>query len=336
MASHLGYLAAMTGLAAGACVPAPTHRTPPTPVCAAGESAAPAPRSMAAAPPLYGFWGLNGYITPEGLQQVKSRLGATVFQVACSDPVYAVTTLLPMVRAAGLKVTLRLTADHDAYTTDGNFDLGAWEAGLAPWVGSGVQAFVDDGTLVGHMLLDDIQNFEGRNPDAADLEAMARCSKRLFPGLMTYVREKASSMPVPTGGRYLSVDASVNQYEAREGDVTRYAAVQAMRAEALGLGVINGLNIADGGDGSSGRRGYRPGRYAMSASEIGDYGRVLAAVPSCGMFLNWEYDGEERWADGAIGSRYFDQPKLTEALIGLSRAVASHPPVLLANVGGAP
>ncbi|MDP2307590.1 MAG: hypothetical protein Q8P18_16325 [Pseudomonadota bacterium] len=288
-----------------------------------------APPSLPSHGRLYGFWGLNGFVNPSGLGYVHQTFGLTVFQMASDNPTWAVGTLLPMVKAAGVRITLRMTPDHGAYTTHGDFDLGAWKAHVADWEGSGVQLFIDDGTLVGHMLLDDIANFAGQNPTAAELDEMARYSNELLPGLMTYVREKATAMPVPSDGRYRYVDAIVNQYTAADGDVEVYAAAQAARAAALDLGVINGLNIADGGDGSSGQPGWRPGRHAMSAAEITTYGAVLATVPTCGMFLNWEYDGEERWADGSVGSAWFDRPPLRTALATLADLVASQPYVRL-------
>jgi len=287
------------------------------------------PPTAGPAAPMYGFWGLNGHISPEGFADVQARYGMTGFQVASENPRWAVQTLLPMVRDAGMWITLRLTDDHHAYTVHGDFDLELWKQQLRRWKGAGLEPYIADGTLVGHMLLDDIRNFPGRDPDAADLEEMARTSKELFPGLMTYVRQKATHMPTPEGGKYIWVDASVNQYEAKEGPVEAYATVQEDRAERLGLGVINGLNIADGGDGSAGRPGWRPNHYPMTAQEIRHYGGVMATVPSCGMFLNWEYDGEERWSDGSIGAEYFDQPELQAALADLAALYATHPPVTL-------
>ncbi len=286
--------------------------------------------TAAEAPPLYGFWGLNGFVSPSGLNDLKLRLGLTTFETATSDPHWGVTGLLPMAKSAGLHVGLRLTDDHEAYTTAaGDFDLAAWKAQVAPWGGSGVQAYIDDGTLVGHMLLDDVVNFEGRDPDAADFEEMARYSKELMPGLMTFVRQKASALPIPEGGRYVYLDANVNQYEHMEGMVEYYAANEAETARRLGLGVINGLNIADGGDGSAGRPGYRAQHHPMTAAEITAYGTVLAKVPACGMFLNWEYDDQELWSDGSIGAEYFREPELQAALLSLGKLVAKHPHVTL-------
>ncbi len=153
---------------------------------------------------------------------------------------------------------------------------------------------------------------------------------------MTFVRQKATHMPPPEGGRYVWVDAAVNQYEALEGPVEAYASVQEERAIALGLGVINGLNIADGGDGSAGRPGWRATHHPMTADEIRSYGQVLATVPSCGMFLNWEYDGREEWSDGNIGADYFDQPELQAALAELAALFAEHPPIQLLKDTGQP
>ena len=123
---------------------------------------------------------------------------------------------------------------------------------------------------------------------------------------------------MPESGEYVYVDAVDNQYSSRDGDAALYAAAEYDAARALGLQVINGMNIADGGDGSSGQPGWREGKYAMSADEIVSYGTALLHVPHLKMFLLWEYDGEELWSDGSIGSDYFDQTVLQSALSAFS------------------
>lgn len=271
---------------------------------------------------LFGFWGLNGFISTDGLADVSGRLNASVFQVASSSPNYTVSTLLPLVRSSGMKVTLRMSGSHDTYTTAGDFDVGKWKMQIAAWQGSGVQEFIDDGTLVGHMLLDDIDTFAGTDATASDLDEMARYSEQIMPGLMTFVRQQATEMPVPSGGQYRYVDAVVNQYTSSDGPVQAYADVERAAADDLGVMVINGLNICDGGDGSSGQSGWRADKYAMSADEIRTYGEALLDDSSLQMFLLWEYDGEELWSDGTIGSDYFDQLDLQSVLAGLGeRAV---------------
>ena len=269
-------------------------------------------------------------MTPAGLADGRDRLGADVFHTATISPGHAVSTLLPMARDAGLGVTLRLTGDHGRYTdAQGGFDRVAWERMMAPWgeAAAALAPFIADGTLRGHMLLDDIHNFEGADPTGAELDAMAAHSKALLPGLMTFVRERASDMPVPPGGRYQHVDACVNQYKALHGDVAAFAREEAARARALDLAFIGGLNIANGGDGSSGQPGWQAGRHAMSGAEIERYGAVLAAIPGTVMFLCWEYDGEERWSDGSVGAAWFDRPAQREALLALDGRVSRLPPV---------
>lgn len=272
----------------------------------------------------YGFWGLNGYHSDEGLDDLVDRFGLAVFQASSSNPTWTVSTLLPMAREAGVTVTLRMSGGTSSYTDDrGDFDIDAWKEALEPWGESGVQEFIDDGTLVGHMLLDDIHTFSGTDPTGDELDELARYSKALMPGLMTFVRCQATTMPEPTGGVYVHVDAAVNQYNVRQGDIEAYAEDEAAAAVELDLGIINGLNIANGGDGSSDQPGWQAGMYAMSADEIARYGAVLVDMPGLGMFLNWEYDGEEEWADGSVGTDYLDQPEVQAALAELGEQVAS-------------
>jgi len=284
-------------------------------------------RTGQSTPVLFGFWGLNGYLTETGLADVSDRFHTTVFQVASSSPNYTITTLLPLVKAAEMTVTLRLTPDHTAYTTNGNFDLDKWKNELSVWTDTDIQPYIDDGTLAGHMLLDDIDTFSGTDATAEDLEEMARYSKELLPGLMTFVRQRCSHMPQPTSGEYQQVDYCVNQYSNYQGysngPVDEYIVTETAAASELQLDMIMGLNIADGGDGSSNQPGWSAGKYAMSAEEILAYGEPLLAVPNIPMFLLWEYDGEETWSDGTIGSNYFDQPNLQAALAHLGE-LATH------------
>lgn len=270
----------------------------------------------------FGFWGLNGFQTPDGLDDLKDRFGITVFHTSTRHPNYAVTDLLPMVRDAGLSVNLRLVGDHEFYSNDdGDFDLEMWKEMMEPWRDERVQEFVDDGTLSHHMLLDDIYEFPGEPPSGDDLDEMGRVSQEILPGLRTLVRAEASDMPRPSDGAYVYVDASVNQYTARHGDIEWYAARQMEAGQRLGLDLVMGLNIANGGDGSSDQPGWSDGNWAMSPEEIEHYGYVLTGVDSSTQFLNWEYDGEEEWSDGSVGSDYFDQPELVEALSYLAERV---------------
>jgi hypothetical protein len=275
----------------------------------------------------YGFWGLNGHVHADGLADIRDRFGITVFNTATRHPNYAVTDLLPTVREAGLTVNLRLVGSHEHYTDNaGNFDLAAWKGMLEPWRDSGVREFADDGTLAWHMMLDDIDEFAGRGPTAGELEEMARTSQEIIPGLRTMVRADATEMPWPDNGYYAHVDACVNQYLASDGPVESYALAEVERARELGLEPIMGLNMAAGGDGSSGQPGWTDDGWAMSGDEIRKYGRVLSAAPGSPMFLAWEYDAEEPWRDGTIGADWFDRPEQSEALVWLGERLSGTSP----------
>ena len=284
---------------------------------------------------------MNGYHTAEGFLDVQTRFGANVFVIRSSGPSWTVRTFLPLIRDAGMKVVLQMTPSPN-YSTD--FDKETWKAELDNWIGSGVEEFIEDGTLIGHIVLDDIYNFAGRDPSAADLEDIARHSKTLFPHLMTLVRERASNVPIPSSGTYEYVDAFINQFTTvridngevsdfdgdGDVDVNDYAQENAAAAENLGVGIVMGLNICDGGNGESGQTGWRSAThrtfYAMSANEILTYGAALLEVPNVSMFLNWEYDGVERWySDGTtIGSVYFDESDKQEALYELGQIAAEY------------
>ncbi len=304
---------------------APKEPSPAAPTESATTETPPAPQFLTP----YGFWGLNGFTSEAALADLRSRLNMTLVQTATTDPTYALRQLFPMAQASGVKLTLRMTGDHEHYTVDGSFNLELWKKRLDLWDGADLSAYVADGTFAGHMLLDDVLNWPSNDPTGDELEAMAAYSQVKFPGLPTFVRERASRMPVPGSGRFEQVDGCVNQYKAKDGDVDSFIEDDRAAAERLGLGTINGMNIADGGDGSSGQPGWTDGKWAMSAAEITEYGTVLAAVPELSMFLNWEYDAEEPWSDGTLGADYFARPELEAALAELGRVVGEHPAVAL-------
>ena len=273
-----------------------------------------------------GFWGMNGYWDTTGMAAVGDDFGATISQISSSDPAYGVETLLPAAKAAGMKLSLRMTGGHSHYTTDGDFDLAKWKDRLTRWADSGVQPFIDDGTLALHMVLDDISNWSGRDPTGNELDEMARHSKELLPGLVTYVRKDASKIPVPTSGRFTYLDAAGCQYTHYRGDIRQWAPTQIEAADDLNLGIIFGLGIVHGGSGESGQPTYS-GWWAMSPNEIRGWGTQLLSYHVAGAFLSWEFDAYETWPDGTTSAVYFSQPAHRLALTDLSVLANHHPTI---------
>jgi hypothetical protein len=90
--------------------------------------------------------------------------------------------------------------------------------------------------------------------------------------------------------------------------------VAAAKKKAVGLMV--GLNVLDGGNGSSGIRGTRTGHYAMSATELRSYGTTLLnQTYSCG-FLNWTYI--------LGGATYLARSDIKSAMADLSNKAKAH------------
>ncbi len=112
--------------------------------------------------------------------------------------------------------------------------------------------------------------------------------------------------------RYLDIGWA--QYSARFGPVTEYAAVEVAEAERQGLGLIFGLNVIDGGDGSSGVSGVRSGKWSMSAQELMDYGTTLIGTDEACAFFMWRYD----WN----GYVYFARPEIAAAVADLAKLAA--------------
>jgi hypothetical protein len=273
----------------------------------------------------FGFWGLNGYTCYTGFQDVKSRFKATVFQVLSDGPNYNINTLLPAVKDAGMKINLNITGNYSNFADDeGNFDIALWKAALDdyfndPDTAVAMQEYIDNKTIVGVMLLDDIYNFTGADPTAEELEQMA-CDIDSYINVTTWFREDIDENLIieDPSFQFSCLDAVGLQYSARKGSIENYIDEQQLSADNLNLKIVAGLNIADGGDGSSGQQGWGgPGFYAMSAEEITEYGEAMLDMENLIMFLMWEYDAEEKWPDGSRGSNYFDQPDLQRAIYNL-------------------
>lgn len=71
--------------------------------------------------------------------------------------------------------------------------------------------------------------------------------------------------------------------------VEEYIADEVASAQAQNLGLIVGINVLDGGDGSSGMSPLNPDQWAMSDAEIRDYGMALIDAGSSCALLAYTY-----------------------------------------------
>lgn len=257
---------------------------------------------------LFGFWGLNGNFEGDivgNLENMKGNTDMNAFVVATS-PDYAVKTQLPAVEEADLTAAFRMSGGNaELIDSMGNFSLSAWKDLFDTWADAEIDPYLGD-ELLWHMMLDDIDTFDnefgGENPTAEELAEMAKYSKNLFPGLKTLFRHDAYDMP---SGDYPYLDAVINQYATRKGSLSDYISRNLEALDELDVDVIWGLNIVDGGDGSSGHPGLSTDKFIMSPQEIEEYGKTLLQLPNSLGLLMWEYDADQKLADGYTSAERF-------------------------------
>ena len=232
----------------------------------------------------------------------------------------SVGPLLAAIKAKGGRLVLKMCMGDDKYVKnpDGTFSLTKWKALVDRFKKTNLAPYISDGTLMGHFLIDEPQRtakWGGQFISQATIEAMAAYSKQIWPTLPTMVRVVPSwlaSAPVA----YSALDAGWLQYTQDKGDPGKLVASEVAAARQKGLGLVIGLNILDGGNGSSGVHGWSRGKWAMTATEIKNYGSALLAQSyACG-FFNWTYQ--------YFGPTYYARSDIKSALADLSSKAQAH------------
>lgn len=234
---------------------------------------------------------------------------------------------LDMVRAAGASVVLNLVGKKETHQNpDETINVDMWKAEIDEYAGIDLSSYVADGTLLAHYMTDEPKSRGSWGYEIVhneDIDEMARYSKTLWPYLPTTVRVSPSKLTRHAGGydvllpdwEWQYLDIAWAQYSARFGSVVEYTAIEIAEADRQGLGLVFGLNVIDGGDGSSGVPGVRSGKWSMSAQELRDYAGTLIGSDGACTFLMWRYD----WN----GYVYFDRPDIHEAVTELAALAAS-------------
>lgn len=220
-------------------------------------------------------------------------------------------------RAKGGRVVIKLCMGRDKYVknADGTFSLTKWKALVSRFKSVDLNPYIADGTIIGHYLIDEPhrpQRWGGKGISQQTLEEMARFSKELWPGMSTIVRV-APSWLASTSLQYKYVDAGWTQYTAGKGDAAKWVASEASAASRKGLGLIVGLNVLDGGNGSSRIRGFTGGKWAMSASEIRNYGSAMLGTPLACAFFMWTHD-----------PKYYGRSDIRSAMSSVSDQARGH------------
>jgi hypothetical protein len=226
---------------------------------------------------------------------------------------------LEAARRAGAQVMLNLSSTKGSQNPDGSFSLELWKKRVDRFKGLNLEPYIADGTLLGHYVMDEphsANNWNGKPVPFADIEAAGRYSKQLWPNMTTFVRAHPGFLE-GAAFPWVHVDAAWAQYTARRGDAKAYVQSNVASARSLRLGLVVGLNVLTGGTKDGGTPGSREGTWAMSASQIREWGSILAAEPyACAISL-WKYDKHD--------ASYFERPDILSAAAEVSRLAANRP-----------
>jgi hypothetical protein len=226
-------------------------------------------------------------------------------------------SFLSQLRSRGGRVLIKFGGGVNSYkNADGTFNLEKWKSQVDRFRGIDFNSYIADGTIVGHFLVDE-PNFAGRwggqGISPATVEAAAKHSKLRWPTLPTLVNAPASWLASATV-TYVHLDAAWAMYRAKtSSSPTDWINQQTKRAKAKGLGLVAGLNVLDGGDGSSGIKGTQPRTWAMSAAELNRYGSALLAQTYVCAFSMWRYS-----------AAYYDRADVKQVMAALSAKARNH------------
>ena len=189
---------------------------------------------------------------------------------------------LSAIKSRGGKIALMMAGPDWLYKdAAGHFSLTKWKARIDRYRNTNFNAYISDGTLIGHYLVDepnDPANWNGRPISGDVVDEMARYSKSKWPNLPTIVR----TYPVylERWGPYRYLDAAWAQYVYRKGEVNSFITSNVASAKRQGLGLVVGLNLLKGG----------PNRAKMTATQVKSWGAVLLNNSYPCAFISWQYN----------------------------------------------
>lgn len=191
---------------------------------------------------------------------------------------------------------------HNYKNPDETFNVDMWKAIVDEFDPSIIQEYIDAGYIVGNYILDEPHagsQWSGEDVDPALVDEAACHSKSIWPNLPTVIRTHPGWAVREEGAAhdFQCVDIWVAQYSARKGPIDEYVAENVADAQALGAQLVGGLNVLNGGDGSSGiPSDYDPDDWVMSSDELRTYGDAWLAAPIIQLGI-WRWAGTEwYWA----------------------------------------
>jgi hypothetical protein len=199
------------------------------------------------------------------------------------EPWY-IQKVLKDTKARGGKMMLML-AGRDVHYKDsrGRFSFTKWKSRVSRFRNVNFSSYIKDGTIIGHYMIDEPQdkaNWNGTIVPPATLEAMAKYSKQLWPGMPTIVR--APPGKIRWSGTYRYLDAAWAQVANPRGtlNVADFVRQSVADARREGLGLVMGLNITKGGR----------NKTRMTPTQIKSWGSTVLSNSYPCAFISWTWD----------------------------------------------
>ncbi len=250
----------------------PPAPAPPPPASPPPASAPPPGTSPATTPLPFG-------LSHMPIEDYSTRWSGSVYR---ADPADLVKQLD---RAAAIqaKLIVVLANPGDVKSDNGTFSLTKWKAEVDRYRGLPLGKYIGSKTLYLHHLVDQpdcTSCWGGQAISWKTVETMAKYSKSIWPDLATSVRVAPTTLAAASF-RWTYLDAGWAEYETSLGDIKTWLGRQVASAKSEGLGLVAGLNLMDAtGLGSA----------PMTASQIQQFGTVLAKEPSVCALVGWRYD----------------------------------------------
>jgi hypothetical protein len=190
---------------------------------------------------------------------------------------------LSAIRSRGGRVVLNLAGGQRRFRDKyGHFSFTLWKNSVDRFRRINFSSYIKDGTVIAHYLIDepnDPTNWNGRTVSQATVEAMAKYSKQIWPGMSTVVRAYPDYM-AKYSGTYYYLDAAWAQYVYRKGPINDFLSQNVALAKKKGLALVVGLNLIKGG----------PNRTKMTASQVRSWGATLLGSSYPCAFVSYMYN----------------------------------------------
>jgi hypothetical protein len=235
-------------------------------------------------------------IPPEQVVARRAQYSATLRRLTPAN----VDKYLQFALDNGFREIVSIVGKEFMKDGSGRFSMANWRALADQWKGTApiFQKYVNSGTLIGIYVIDEpgcVKCWGGKPPTMAEVLEMGRHVKVLLGASVPTIARVAPAWfvsqvsPVNLAPAF---DAAWCQWEAgsnRGVTASQYAAKCVGDARTMGLQLVMGMNVLNGGDGSSGILGTNSQHWQVSAAELTRYNGNFVTNPGVCALSNWQF-----------------------------------------------